>query len=60
MSSLKLAGIIGTGGLGVLAAGLIASTILNLGLIIQMVFGGALLIFVVAGAVALIARSGIL
>jgi len=58
MSSLKLAGIIGTGGIGVLSTGLIASNLLNLS--IQWIFAGALLIFVAAGAVALMARSGIL
>ena len=55
MSSLKFLGIIGTGGLGVLAAGLIISKILNNGL--DWIFGLALVIFVVAGAIALIARS---
>ena len=55
MSYLKLGSIIGTGGLGVLAAGLIASHMLGLDL--EAIFGSALIIFVIAGAVALIARS---
>ena len=55
MSSLKALGIIGTGGLGVLAAGLIISKILNTGL--DWIFGLALVIFVIAGAIALIARA---
>ncbi|MBI2647436.1 hypothetical protein HYW99_03075 [Candidatus Woesearchaeota archaeon] len=55
MSSLKALGIIGTGGLGVLAAGLIISKMLNTGL--DWIFGLALVIFVIAGAIALIARS---
>ena len=55
MSSLKALGIIGTGGLGVLAAGLIISRVLNTGL--DWIFGLALVIFVIAGAIALIARA---
>ena len=54
MSSLKAFGIIGTGGLGILAAGLFISNILKTGL--DWIFGLALLIFVVAGAIALVAR----
>ena len=55
MSSLKALGIIGTGGLGILAAGLIISKVLNTGL--DWIFGFALVIFVIAGAIALIARA---
>ncbi|MFH0978952.1 MAG: hypothetical protein V1837_06670 [Candidatus Woesearchaeota archaeon] len=54
MPSLKGLGIIGTGGLGVLAAGLILSNILKTGT--EGLFGTAMLIFVIAGAIALIAR----
>jgi len=54
MSSLKAFGIIGTGGLGILAAGLLLSEVLKTGT--TWVFGIALLIFVTAGAIALVAR----
>ena len=55
MSSLKALGIIGTGGLGVLVAGLIVSNLLKTGL--DWIFGLAIIIFVVAGAIALITRA---
>lgn len=55
MSSLKFGGIIGTGGIGVLAAGILVSNVLKTGQ--EWIFGMALLIFVTAGAIALIARS---
>ena len=55
MSSLKALGIIGTGGLGVLVAGLIVSNLLKTGL--DWIFGLAIVIFVVAGAIALITRA---
>lgn len=52
---LKIGNITGTGGLGVLVAGLIASEMLNLDISGTLSF--ALKVFVVAGAVALIGRS---
>lgn len=55
MSSLKALGIVGTGGIGVLAAGLIISNVLKSGL--EWIFGAALLIFVAAGAFGLVLRS---
>lgn len=55
MSYLKIGGIVGAGGLGVLGAGMLVSSALNNGL--AWVFGLGLLIFVVAGAIALIAKS---
>lgn len=55
MSSLKIGGIIGTGGVGVLAAAAIVSNMLDMGL--EWLFGLALIIFVTAGAIALVARS---
>ena len=55
MSSLKVLGIIGTGGLGVLATGLIISKVLDTG--VDWIFGLALVIFVIAGAIALIAKA---
>ena len=55
MTSLKVGGIIGTGGLGALGAGLIVSNMLGTGL--DWIFGLALIVFVTAGAIALIARS---
>lgn len=55
MSSLKAFGVIGTGGLGILAAGLLVSNALKTGL--DWIFGLGLLIFVSAGAIALIQRS---
>lgn len=55
MSSLKALGVIGTGSLGVLAAGMIVSKFMETGL--EWVFGLALFIFVTAGAIALIARA---
>ncbi len=54
MASLKALGIIGTGGLGVLAAGLLISNVLKTGL--EWIFGLALIIFVIAGGVALVGR----
>ena len=54
MSSLKALGIIGTGGLGVLAAGLIISNMLKTGF--DWVFALALIIFVTAGGLALVGR----
>ena len=55
MSSLKVLGIIGTGGIGVLADGLIISKVLNTGL--DWIFGLALVIFVIAGEIAQIAKA---
>lgn len=55
MSSLKVGGIIGTGGVGVLAAAIIISNMMEMGL--EWLFGLALIIFVTAGAIALIAGS---
>jgi hypothetical protein len=55
MSSLKALGIIGTGGLGVLVTGLLVSNLLKTGL--DWIFGLALVIFVIAGAIALIAKA---
>ena len=55
MSFLKIGGIVGAGGLGVLAAGMIVSNILKTGL--DWIFGLALIIFVVAGAGALLAKN---
>ena len=55
MSSIQALGIVGTGGLGVLVVALIVSKLLNLGL--ESIFSLALIIFVVAGAAALILRS---
>lgn len=55
MSSIQTLGIIGTGGLGVLVAALIISKLLNLGL--EGIFSAALLIFVLAGAAALVLRA---
>lgn len=54
-NTLKIGGIIGTGTLGVLGAGMIVSEMLQLGL--TWLFGLALFIFVTAGAIALISRS---
>jgi hypothetical protein len=54
VSVLKAFGIIGTGGLGILAAGLLISEIFKTGT--GWIFGLALIIFVTAGAVALVAR----
>lgn len=55
MSSLEIGGVVGKGGLGVLVAGLIASEMFNLG--VSGVLSFALIVFVGAGAVALISRS---
>lgn len=55
MSSIQALGIVGTGGLGVLVAALILSKLLNLGL--EGIFSAALLIFVIAGAAALVLRA---
>ena len=55
MSYLKAGGIVGAGGLGVLAAGMIVSNMLDTGM--DWVFGLALIIFVTGGAIALIAKS---
>lgn len=55
MSSLKIGGIVGTGGIGVLAAAIIVSNMLETGM--EWIFGLALIIFVTAGAIALINRS---
>ncbi|MCK4688539.1 MAG: hypothetical protein KAT66_10445 [Candidatus Lokiarchaeota archaeon] len=55
MSSIKAFGIVGTGGLGVLVAGLLISKAMNFGL--EWIFGAALLIFVIAGATALVLRA---
>lgn len=55
MSSIKAFGIIGTGGLGVLVAGLIISKAMNFGL--EGIFSGLLFIFVIAGAVALVLKA---
>jgi len=55
MSSLSALGIIGTGGLGVLVAALFLDKLLNTGL--GVLLGIALVVFVLAGAIALVARS---
>lgn len=55
MSLLKVGGIVGTGGIGVLAVAIITSDALNNGL--TWLFGLALIIFVTAGAIALVAKS---
>lgn len=55
MSSLKAVGVIGTGTLGVLAAGVVLSQVLQTGT--TWVFAVALIVFVVAGAIALVARA---
>lgn len=55
MSSLKALGIVGTGGTGVLATGLLVSNIMKTGL--DWIFSLALLIFVTAGAISLIGRT---
>lgn len=55
VSSLKALGVVGTGGIGVLSTGFIVSSMLKTGS--EGVFGLALIIFVTAGAVSLIARS---
>ena len=55
MSSINAFGIIGTGGLGVLVAALLISTYMNLGL--EAIFSFALLVFVGAGAVALVLKA---
>lgn len=55
MNYLKIGGIVGAGGIGALGAGMLVSDALNNGL--AWVFGLALLIFVTAGAIALIARA---
>jgi|GEM_PF-6084564 hypothetical protein len=52
---MKAFGMIGTGGLGVLSVGMIVSNGLKTGL--DWIFGLARLIFVSAGAIALISRS---
>ncbi len=54
MSTLKALGIIGTGGLGVLVAGLLISSVLKTGW--DWLFGILLFIFVLAGAIALVAK----
>lgn len=51
---LKALGIIGTGTLGVLASGLLISSVLKTGF--EWIFGLGIFIFVVAGAIALIAK----
>jgi Co/Zn/Cd efflux system component len=55
MPSLKALGIIGTGGLGVLVAGLLISSALKTGW--DPLFAVLLFIFVLAGAIALVARN---
>ena len=55
MSSIKAFGIIGTGGLGMLVAALIISKVMNLGL--EGIFGVALIVFVLAGAAALVLKA---
>ena len=54
-NALKIGGIVGTGGVGALGAGMIVSNMLGTGL--DWVFGLALIVFVTAGAIALVARS---
>lgn len=55
MSSIKAFGIVGTGGLGILVAGLLVSTTMDLGL--DGIFSTLLFIFVIAGAAALVLRA---
>lgn len=55
MSSLKIFGAAATGGLGILVAGLLLSSVLNLAW--SWLFATAIFIFVVAGAIALVLRS---
>ncbi len=56
MSSLKALGVSAAGGLGVLVAGLIISKLGGFGL--EKILSAALIIFVLAGAVALVMRAG--
>jgi len=55
MSFFKVGGIVGSGTAGILVAGLVASKVFNLGL--DGLLGAALVLFVVAGAAALILRN---
>ncbi len=55
MSSIEAFGVIGKGGLGVLVAALIISKVMNLGL--EGIFIALLVVFVFAGAAALILRA---
>jgi hypothetical protein len=55
MSLLKIFGVTAVGGMGILVAGLLLSNTMKLGL--DLLFGGLLTLFVVAGAIALVARS---
>ncbi|MBR9706262.1 hypothetical protein GOV14_04455 [Candidatus Pacearchaeota archaeon] len=55
MGYLKIGGIVGAGGIGVLSAGIIVSNVLQIGS--EWIFAVALIIFVSAGAISLIARS---
>jgi hypothetical protein len=55
MSFFKVGSIVGSGTVGILVAGLVASKMFNLG--IDALLGTALTLFIVAGAVALIAKS---
>lgn len=55
MSTLKMLGIIATGGLGVLVAGLLISSVFKTGW--EWLFAVLLFIFVLAGAIALVARN---
>lgn len=55
MTSLKAFGVTAVGALGVLVAGLLLSNTMKLGL--DALFSGLLVVFVGAGALALVARS---
>lgn len=55
MSSLKGLGILGTGTIGVLSSGLLISSVMNTGA--QAIFGMSLMIFILAGAGALLLKS---
>jgi hypothetical protein len=55
MSAVKIAGLFGSGTLGVLVVGLFASKLMNAGW--EPLFGVAIFVFVGAGAVALVVKA---
>lgn len=55
MNSLKIGNIAGIGGLGVLSAGLFISNALKIGY--EWIFGLGILLYVTAGAIALVVRN---
>jgi len=55
MSLLKIFGVTAVGTAAILAGGLLLSNTMNLGL--DLLFGGLLGVFVVAGAIALVAKA---